>query len=149
MARWINSIILIAILASSWTYPQSEELVDFTADFFWFVALILLMFGILPIFSGLIFGLFAHGRMLSRPSLDKFPFTRNTPLQFLWFGGMIFCAGGIGQLVGSIHHGVSTDGLIILAAGIGVLLGSAAVVRIFPRRFAKAAHSHFAKPPRA
>jgi hypothetical protein len=35
------------------------------------------------------FGIFARGRLLARPSIDRFMIARNSPLQFIWFGGLI------------------------------------------------------------
>jgi hypothetical protein len=95
------------------------------------------MFSLLPIFWGTMFGIFARGRVLARPGIDRFMITRNSPLQFVWFGGMIFCAAGIGQLVGCHRDGVSADGVLILAAGIGVAGGSVFIARVFSRRFGR------------
>jgi hypothetical protein len=81
------------------------------------------------------FGIFARGRLLARPSIDKFMIARNSPLQFIWFGGMIFCAAGIGNLIGCYREGVSATGVVTLAAGVGVVSGSLLIVRAFSRRF--------------
>jgi hypothetical protein len=51
---------------------------------------------------------------------------------------MIFCAAGIGDLIGCFREGVSTDGVVILAGGIGVVSGSLLIVSFFSRRFPRA-----------
>ena len=88
----------------------------------------LTMSATVPIFTGAMYGLFARGRTMIRPSFNKLLFARNSPLQFIWFGGMIFCAAGVGRMVGCLRDGISAEGITVLAGGIGLILGSQLVV---------------------
>jgi hypothetical protein len=81
------------------------------------------------------FGIFARGRLLARPSIDRFMIARNSPLQFIWFGGLMFSAAGIGNLIGCYREGVSATGVVGLAGGVGVVSGCLLIVRAFSRRF--------------
>ena len=136
--RWINILILSAVLVASCISAACDDSVSGFDRLFWLAAIPLTMFSLLPIFFGAMFGIFARGRVLARPSIDKFLVAKNSPLQFIWFGGMIFCAAGIGNLIGCFRGGVSADGVVILAGGVGVVSGSLLIVRVFSRRFARA-----------
>jgi hypothetical protein len=137
MIRWINILILIAVLVASCISAVFDDSVSGFDRLFWLAAIPLTMFSLLPIFFGAMSGIFARGRLLVRPSIDKFMFARNSPLQFIWFGGMIFCAAGVGNLIGCSREGLSADGVVILASGVGVVFGSLLIVRILSRRFAR------------
>jgi hypothetical protein len=137
MIRWINILILGAVLVASYISAVCDDSVSGFDRLFWLAAIPLTMFSLLPVFFGAMFGIFARGRLLARPSIDKFMFARNSPLQFIWFGGLIFCAAGIGNLIGCSRDGVSADGVVILAGGVGVVCGSLLIVRVFSRRFAR------------
>ena len=138
MIRWINILILSAVLVASCISAVCGDLVSGFDRLFWLAAIPLTMFSLLPIFFGAMFGIFARGRILARPSIDKFIVARNSPLQFIWFGGMIFCSAGIGNLIGCFHETVSASGVSILAGGVGVVSGSLLIVRVFSRRFPRA-----------
>jgi len=138
MIRWINILILSAVLVASCISAVCDDSVSGFDRLFWLAAIPLTMFSLLPIFFGAMFGMFARGRILARPSIDKFIVARNSPLQFIWFGGMIFCAAGIGNLIGCFREAVSASGVAILAGGVGVVCGSLLIVRVFSRRFPRA-----------
>jgi hypothetical protein len=137
MIRWINILILGAVLVASCISAVCDDSVSGFDRLLWLSAIPLAMFSLLPIFFGAMSGIFARRRILARPSIDKFMFARNSPLQFIWFGGLIFCAAGIGNLIGCYRDGVSADGVVILAGGVGVVFGSLLIVRVFSRRFAR------------
>jgi hypothetical protein len=138
MIRWINILLLSAVLVASCISATCDDSVSGFDRLFWLAAIPLTMFSLIPIFFGAMFGIFARGRLLARPSIDKFMVARNSPLQFIWFGGLIFCAAGIGNLIGCFREGISSTGVAILASGVGVVSGSLLIVRVFSRRFPKA-----------
>jgi hypothetical protein len=142
MIRWINILILGAVLVASCISAVCDDSVSGFDRLFWLAAIPLAMFSLLPIFLGAMSGIFARGRILARPSIEKFMFARNSPLQFIWFGGLIFCAAGIGNLIGCSRDGVSADGVVILAGGVGMVCGSLLIVRVFSRRFARGVVTH-------
>ena len=138
MIRWINIVILSAALGASWYSAACDNSVSGYDRLIWLAAMPLTMSSLLPVFFGTMFGIFARGRVLARPSIDRFMMARNSPLQFIWFAGMIFCAAGLGHLIGCYRDGISADGVVILSAGIGGVLGSLLIVRVFSRRFVRA-----------
>ena len=137
MTRWFNIVVLIATLGAACYSAEFHDSVSEFDHLFCLTAIPLTMFSLLPIFCGAMFGIFARGRVLARPSIDRLMMARNSPLQFIWFAGMIFCAAGVGHLVGCYRDGISAVGVVILAAGIGAVAGSLLIVRVFSRRFVR------------
>jgi hypothetical protein len=135
MTFWTNIIILVTTLGISWIHSRPDDLIYSFDRVLPLFAIPFLGSIVLPIFFGTIFGIFARGRTLLRPSMHKLLIARNSPLQFFWFGGMIFCAAGIGQIAGYFGDGISSDGVTIVAGGLGLLTGSSLIVRIFSTRF--------------
>ena len=135
MMRWINILILSAVLVASCISAVCDDSVSGFDRLFWLAAIPMTMFSLLPIFIGAMFGIFARGRLLARPSIDRFMIARNSPLQFIWFGGLMFSAAGIGNLIGCYREGVSATGVVGLAGGVGVVSGCLLIVKAFSRRF--------------
>lgn len=138
MTRRINLFLLAAIFVIVWVEVPCEGFGATRNDFFPLIA-IPLAFGTLGTnFIGTVNALLFRGRTLFRPSLDRFWLTRDSPLQFFWFGGWMFWAAGVGQMVGC--GSIDSDGLMIAANGVGLVLGSEIIVRIFSRRFTPVAN---------
>lgn len=135
MIRWINILILSAVLVASYISAECDYSVSGLHHLFWLTAIPMTMSSLLPIFFGAMFGIFARGHLLARPSIDKFIIGRNSPLQFIWFSGLMFCAAGLGNLIGCYREGLSATGVVILAGGVGVVSGCLLIVRSFSRRF--------------
>ena len=135
MIRWINFLILSTVLVASCISAVFDDSVSGFDRLFWLAAIPLIMSSLLPIFFGAMFGIFSRGPLLARPSIDLFIVSGNSPLQFIWFGGMVLCAAGIGNLIGCFREAVSASGVVILAGGVGLVSGSFVIVRVFSRRF--------------
>lgn len=121
-------LILAALFVLGWMGTPIEESGEQGLVFLPF------LFGALgTIFIGTVSALFFRKRTLFRPSLDRFLLTRNSPLQFFWFGGWMFSSLGLGQIVECGY--IQSAGLTTIAYGIGLIFGSEIGVRIFSRRF--------------
>lgn len=72
---------------------------------------------------------------LPRPSLSAPIFSKRSPLQFIWYVGLLLISSGVGMMAANVCHELSYDGVLFLTAGLGLLTGCGLTLRFNSRRF--------------
>lgn len=100
-----------------------------------FVGIVFLGFSSVSFFGGCMRVILSHRQDFSRPSLRAPIFSGRSPVQFFWYGGLLFISGGIGVIASDIAHSVSFDGMLIIAGGLGLYIGSILTIMVNACRF--------------
>lgn len=62
-------------------------------------------------------------------------FSERSPVQFLWYSGILILSAGFGTIVSNLTHTLSTSSVLMIAGGLGFLSGSLLTVKMNARRF--------------
>lgn len=103
-----------------------------------FLIVVFLLFAFVAGFAGsMSVMLTGKSGFAAKPKLAAQFFVRRSPLQFIWFAGLVATSVGVGFMIRGIWDEFSADGFVFLSLGLGLLTGCRVVMAVLRRRFAE------------
>jgi hypothetical protein len=136
IALLLRVLLLIAVFAYPLFAPESSSGANGVnpGDLF-FAGIVFFGFATVAFFGGCMRVILSQRRDFPRPSLRAPIFSKRSPVQFLWYGGLLFISSGVGVVATNVFHALSFDGVLMIAGGLGLYTGCILTLKINYRRF--------------